>query len=117
MPAWNNLNQPYLENMQALGVKPGDAIHIGNQDFVLRAELVTEPDRVAGGFALGPRVMVSDAGIKRAGLVTEGSLINYAYRVAFRAANVPQQFRDADHADAENAARRLPRLTCGWKAH
>src|SRR5258708_39257550 len=76
-----------------LGVKPGDSIRIGDADFTVRARIVTEPDRVAGGFTLCPRVLISSGGLSRASLVTPGSLLNYSYRVAFAGAATPAQFR------------------------
>src|SRR5258708_33705955 len=81
--------------MARLGVKPGDAIRIGDSDFALRARIVTEPDRVAGGFTLGPRVLISREGLSRAKLITPGSLLNYSYRVAFAGETTPEQFRAA----------------------
>src|SRR5579871_10014 len=66
-----------------LGIKTGDTIHIGNGDFIVRARIVSEPDRISGGFTLGPHVLVSMEGLQRSGLITPGSLINYAYRIAF----------------------------------
>jgi putative ABC transport system permease protein len=77
-----------------LGLKTGDAIHIGGADFIVRARIVSEPDRVSGGFTLGPHVLVQLQGLQRAGLVTPGSLINYAYRVAFSGEEEPKTFRD-----------------------
>ncbi|HEX3483800.1 MAG TPA: FtsX-like permease family protein [Micropepsaceae bacterium] len=76
-----------------IGLKPGDAIHIGNADFILRAQIVSEPDRVAGGFALGPHVLIGREGLTRAGLITPGSLINYIYRIAFTGKTATGTFR------------------------
>src|SRR5258708_14295460 len=77
-----------------LGIKTGDSIRIGDSDFVVRARIVTEPDRVAGGFTLGPRVLISSEGLSRAKLITPGSLLNYSYRVAFASeTTTPEQFR------------------------
>src|SRR5262245_19798431 len=36
----------------------GDTIRIGGQEFRLKATIISEPDRVAGGFTLGPRVLI-----------------------------------------------------------
>ena len=66
-----------------LGIRTGDTIHIGNAGFIVRAQIISEPDRISGGFTLGPHVLVSMDGLQRSGLITPGSLINYAYRVAF----------------------------------
>ena len=76
-----------------LSLKIGDALHVGNADFIIRARIVSEPDRVSGGFTLGPHVLVRMEGLQRAGLITPGSLINYAYRVAFTRDQEPKNFR------------------------
>ena len=65
-----------------LGVKEGAVVKIGNAIFELRAVLKREPDRVAGGFTLGPRVLISEFALRATGLVQPGSLINFSYRVA-----------------------------------
>ena len=76
-----------------LGLKLGDPVRVGNGNFAIRAVLVSEPDRVAGGFVLGPRVMVSQEGLQRSGLVTPGSLITWSYRVAFTGKATIEDFR------------------------
>jgi putative ABC transport system permease protein len=78
-----------------LGLNVGDAVHVGNLDFVIRARIVSEPDRVAAGFTLGPHVLVSLDALQRAGLVTPGSLIDYSYRLAFTREATPTTFRAA----------------------
>ena len=65
-----------------LHMKRGDTLRIGTQDFRISAVLTGEPDRLSGGFSFGPHVMVSMDALKRTGLVTIGSLIDYYYRVA-----------------------------------
>src|SRR5258706_11368738 len=76
-----------------LGVKTGEAVRIGDADFTVRARIVSEPDRVAGGFTLGPRVLISSEGLSRAEPITLGSLLNYSYRVAFVGQTTPGMFR------------------------
>ena len=41
-----------------------------------------EPDRLAGGFAFGPRLMIGRAALDATGLVQPGSLVSWHYRVA-----------------------------------
>ena len=65
-----------------LGLKSGGIVKIGNALFSLRAVIRREPDRVAGGFTLGPRVLISEFALRATGLVQPGSLINFNYRVA-----------------------------------
>ena len=101
-----------------LGVKVGEAIHIGSSDFVVRARIVSEPDRVTGGFTLGPHVLVSREGLERAGLITPGSLIEYSYRVAFTRAVTTAQFRSDVEAsfpeavwEIDDSSNAIPRVT------
>lgn len=68
--------------LDRLRLKAGDTMRIGTQSFRIAAVLANEPDRISGGFSLGPHVLVSEAGLKRTGLVVLGSLIDYHYRVA-----------------------------------
>lgn len=84
----------------------GSIIRVGTQDFRITAVLVAEPDRIAGGFSLGPHLLVSQAALKRTGLVTLGSLIEYAYRVA-----APPSFSTEDFRQA--AAKAFPEA--GWE--
>ena len=65
-----------------LGVVVGDRLRIGNHNFKIRAEIAKEPDRTIRFATFGPRVMVASAALPRTGLVTEGSLVQYHYRVA-----------------------------------
>lgn len=65
-----------------LGIRQGGVVRIGSARFELRALLRQEPDRVAGGFSLGPRVLISEFALRATGLVQPGSLINFNYRLA-----------------------------------
>jgi len=99
--------------LDRLGLARGGRMRIGNQTFRIAAVLTDEPDRLSGGFSLGPHAIISTAALDRTGLVTTGSLINYSTRVklptnasigAFRRearAHFPDagwQIRDRDHA-------------------
>ncbi|MCP5431708.1 MAG: ABC transporter permease [Alphaproteobacteria bacterium] len=64
-----------------LGIAVGDPLVLGTLTLELRGLLVSEPDSLAGGFALGPRLLVSGEALMRTGLVQRGSLIEYRYRV------------------------------------
>jgi putative ABC transport system permease protein len=56
-----------------LGARVGDTIRIGGQPFRISAEVVNEPDRMTGSLNVGPRVMISRAGLERTGLLIAGS--------------------------------------------
>ena len=64
-----------------LAVKPGARLTIGNATFEIRATLVGEPDKLAGGIGFGPRLLVSEAGLRATGLLQPGSLVHWHYRL------------------------------------
>ena len=64
-----------------LGLKLGDTFRLGTQDFTLRAILDREPDSAAGGFGLGPRIIVRTDDLANASLLAPGTLFNSQYRL------------------------------------
>lgn len=66
---------------QRLGLSIGDRIKLGEASYVLRAEIVSEPDAASDGFGFAPRLLVSLDGLKASGLVQPGSLVEFAYKV------------------------------------
>jgi putative ABC transport system permease protein len=56
-----------------LNAHVGDTIRIGGQPFRISAEVTNEPDRMTGSLNVGPRVMMSRAGLERTGLLIAGS--------------------------------------------
>lgn len=90
-----------------LGARIGDTIRIGGQPFRIVAEVTNEPDRMTGSINVGPRLMVSRAGLARTGLLIPGS--RAAERYLFKIpASIPiagvhnalhQVFRDGLIAD------------------
>ena len=64
-----------------LNLKLGDVIRIGEANFALRTVLTSEPDRLATGVGLGPRVLISQAALDATGLVQPGSLVRWTTRV------------------------------------
>ena len=86
-----------------LDLKPGDRITIGNAVVELRAALINEPDKLAGGIGLGPRVLMSEAALRASGLLQPGSLVRWQYRLRLPAgeasdravASIEKQAQDA----------------------
>jgi putative ABC transport system permease protein len=64
-----------------LGIAPGARVKIGNAEFELKGLIAREPDRLADGIILGPRVLMSEAALNASGLVQPGSLITWRYRL------------------------------------
>ncbi|HEX5212730.1 MAG TPA: FtsX-like permease family protein, partial [Pseudolabrys sp.] len=64
-----------------LGIKPGARLTIGDATFEVRGALASEPDKLAGGIGFGPRLLVSEAGLRATGLLQPGSLVRWHYRL------------------------------------
>jgi putative ABC transport system permease protein len=58
-----------------LDLQPGARITVGNATFEIRGALRNEPDKLAGGIGFGPRLLMSEAGLRATGLVQPGSLV------------------------------------------
>ncbi|MBI5940739.1 MAG: FtsX-like permease family protein [Caulobacterales bacterium] len=58
--------------LDRLHLKLGDRFLVGEATFIARAVLVSEPDRLGRGFALGPRVLTSLEAVKAGGFLQPG---------------------------------------------
>src|SRR5579871_4112148 len=65
-----------------LKVNVGDNVRLGGQPFRIVGRVVSEPDRMSGSLNVGPRVMITRAGLERTGLIGIGS--RAAERYLFR---------------------------------
>jgi len=93
-----------------LDLKLGDRVTIGGASFVIRSVVDAEPDKLAGGgVGLGPRFLVSLAGLRATGLIQPGSLVRWLYQVKLPD-NVAGDRATAAFVDAVRAA--LPQA--GW---
>ena len=64
-----------------LDIAPGAIVQLGDIRVRLNDRIANEPDRSAGGFPLAPRLMLGFEGLRAAGLLQPGSLINFHYRL------------------------------------
>ena len=64
-----------------LDMKVGDRVTIGDATIEFRASLLSEPDKIASGIGLGPRLIVSQEALAATGLVQPGSLVRWTYRL------------------------------------
>ena len=62
---------------ERLGLKVGDAVAIGSARLVLTAVLEREPDRLAGGVAFAPRVLIGLDALGATRLIQPGSLARF----------------------------------------
>lgn len=70
-----------LALLARLGIEVGDVISMGNAKIRVADTVVIEPDKLASGMDLGPRLMISTGAIEATGLVQPGSLVRWRYRV------------------------------------
>ena len=61
------------ELLSQLGVKAGDRLAIGSQQFTIRGVIESEPGRRLGAFSIGPRVFVDIGDLEKTGLLSFGS--------------------------------------------
>lgn len=59
--------------MIRLHTNVGATLKIGDSTFRIAAVLVREPDRMSSSMGLGPRVMISQRGLEKSGLLQQGS--------------------------------------------
>jgi len=64
-----------------LDLAPGARIRIGESTVEIRASLEAEPDKLATRFTLGPRLLMSQEGLRATGLLQPGSLVRWNYRL------------------------------------
>jgi len=62
-----------------LGLAVGDRFRVGEAVFTITGVLWKEPDRMAGPFTLGPRVIISRQGLAAAELIRPGSRVRERY--------------------------------------
>lgn len=99
------------ELFERTGARVGDRITVGEASFTLRAVILEEPDRTAGPFSLGPRLMIADRDLAATGLVVLGSLLSYEYRMRLAAGADVQAWQTALRAAFPDAPWRLRNYT------
>ncbi|MFZ2990855.1 ABC transporter permease, partial [Ideonella sp.] len=67
---------------EALGVKVGDVLLLGESRLKIAGLIVTEPDRGAGFLSFAPRVMLREADLPATGLVQPASRVSYRLLLA-----------------------------------
>ena len=92
--------------LDRLHVKRGQTVRIGSENIHIAGVLTNEPDRLSGGFSLGPHVIISLVALRRTGLVTVGSLVDYTTHVRLFPNRSIAEFRG-------NARTRFP--DAGWQ--
>ncbi|HWA60679.1 MAG TPA: ABC transporter permease, partial [Caulobacteraceae bacterium] len=73
------VEQPLLDRLH---LKLGEPFMVGNVPMVARAVLVSEPDRLSRGFALGPRVLTRLPAVEAGGFLQPGLPFGETARIA-----------------------------------
>lgn len=76
--------------LERLDLGPGDIFTVGQTRLRVGAVLISEPDRIGRGFALGPRVLTDVATVEASGLLGGGGLFGEAVRVVLPATADPK---------------------------
>jgi putative ABC transport system permease protein len=95
-----------------LDIKVGDAFELGGMRLALRAILTSEPDQLASGLGLGPRVLISREALDATGLVQPGSLVRWTTRVLMNPRGEPPG-EGAVNRFVDDAKKALPEA--GWE--
>ncbi len=74
--------------LDALALRVGDALLLGDSSLRISTLIVIEPDRGAGFMNFAPRVMINQADVAATGLIQPASRINFRMAVAGEAAQV-----------------------------
>jgi putative ABC transport system permease protein len=64
-----------------LGISAGDTIRVGDARLRISGVLTKEPDKLALGMGLAPRLLISHEGLQATGLLQPGSVVRWTYRV------------------------------------
>lgn len=93
--------------LDRLHLKLGDRFLAGNVPMVARAVLLEEPDRLARGFALGPRVLTRPGALEQGGFLTPGLPFGVTARVALKPGLSPKAEVEALHKAFPQAGLRI----------
>ncbi|MEN2978713.1 FtsX-like permease family protein [Tistrella bauzanensis] len=99
-----------------LRLQPGDRLMLGDAAFRIVGTLTAQPDQGGFGFALGPRVVMSKAGLARAGLDAPGTISRHMTRAVLPAgtdAGGVVAALEAAHPEESWRARTLDRANPG----
>jgi putative ABC transport system permease protein len=93
-----------------MGLTRGARIMIGSAALEIRATLASEPDKLTGGIAFGPRLLVSEAALRATGLVQPGSVVRWHYRL-----RLPDNDASDAAVQAVTAAAKAQFPQAGWE--
>ena len=87
--------------MARLGVAIGDRLQVGETSVRITAALLREPDRLGSFFTFGPRLVVSDRTVEKAGSTRPGVLLRYEHRAIVPPGELVQLVQKLRELEAE----------------
>lgn len=93
-----------------IGASVGDLVMVGETAFRITDVLEREPDKAAGFFGLGPRLLVSLDDLEATGLLQPGSVVRYGLRTALLPGVAAESVR-------EDLNRQFPQATWQVREH
>jgi len=87
-----------------LEIAVGEDLRIGSELYEIVGTITSEPDRLGIGVTLGPRVLLSTAGLERSGLMGMGSRVGYRVLVRLADESAPAQVEVAAAAVRDSVA-------------
>lgn len=86
-----------------LSLPLGTRLSVGSAKVEIRAIVQNEPDKLSGGIAFGPRLLVSEAALRATSLLQPGSLHRWTYKLRLREQAAGDQAIAAAMAEARSA--------------
>ena len=80
--------------LSSLSVKIGDSIQIGDAQFIIHDEIISEPDRPLTAFGFGARVIMHDVDLEKTALMGQKSRVNYRIEIKVNELNIPTLLTD-----------------------
>lgn len=101
-----------------LNLTVGDPLHLGEGEFIIRGIVQKEPDRAIGLFSLGPRLLLSRAGLHKTQLLQPGSRITERLLIRVSPPETPEEVRatlqrawPTESVQIQTAQEAQPRMT------
>jgi len=82
------------ELLAGLGLAIGERLSLGGHEYVVRASVLDEPDRLDFSLTLGPRVFLSAAGLERSALLGAKSRVRYTQLYALDGDQTRDELRE-----------------------
>jgi putative ABC transport system permease protein len=68
--------------LERLRLKVGDTLSLGATRHIIRATIISEPDKISDRLTGGPRVLIATSALEKTTLIDPGSLVTWRYAVA-----------------------------------